>query len=414
MKETKQRLHYLDWLRVVAFGLLFLFHAWKPFDHFEWHIKNTEQSFIFDVLTIFTHGWRMHLIFLVSGAGTWFALRSRKNLFVVDRLKRLIIPFVFGIMILIPPQRFYEWVMFHEFEGGYLAFLSDYPAEVLSANMGVNVLLWFGHLGTHLWYLPYLFVMTIISIPLLKNIQNGKIDFSWLLRITKSRFGIFLLVVPMIVCRITLKPIFQHYTGWADFFIYIWPFLYGFVFMAKSEFIEHIKDKTYMMLTVGIISSGTFMYLGVTDPDMADGFTNPVFGWIHYSSSIIAMFVALSWVLFFFGLFAKTMDFNHKYLVLANHSILPVYILHQTLIIVFGYYILTIDQSMAIKYFLIVATAISASYLLYFIIKTNDVTRFIFGLKSEGKSSRIDSNHERTKSLRSSSLVMESSEEKQT
>ncbi len=387
MLESKKRLHYIDWLRVTAFGLLFLFHAWKPFDHFSWHIKNDEQTFIFDILTIFTHGWRMHLIFLVSGAGTWFALRSRKNLFMADRVKRLIVPFIFGIMILIPPQRFYEWIMFHGFEGGYFAFISGYPAEVLSANMGINVLLWFGHLGTHLWYLPYLFVMTLVLIPLFKNIQSGNIDFTWLKRMTKSRFGIFLLVIPMIICRITLKPIFQQYTDWADFFIYIWPFMYGFIFMSDSDFIDHIKEKTYMMLTMGIISSGIFMYLGATDPVMAEGFTFPEFGWIHYSSTVIAMFAALSWVFFFLGFFARFMDFNHKYLELANHSILPVYILHQTLIIIFGFYIISMDQSIGFKYLMIVVTSIPVSFILYFLIKTNNVTRFIFGLKPSIQSS---------------------------
>ncbi|MCE2613728.1 hypothetical protein LVD13_12155 [Flavobacteriaceae bacterium D16] len=72
---TNKRLYYLDWLRVLAFGLLFVFHSWRPFDHLEWHIKNEDQHTVFDILTLFTHGWRMHVIFLVSGAGTYFAMR---------------------------------------------------------------------------------------------------------------------------------------------------------------------------------------------------------------------------------------------------------------------------------------------------------------------------------------------------
>ena len=99
--HSNKRLYYLDWLRVFAFGLLFLFHSWRPFDHFPWHIKNEEQIAFFDMLTMFTHGWRMFLIFLVSGAGTWLAMRSRKGKFVIDRIKRLIVPFLFGILLII-------------------------------------------------------------------------------------------------------------------------------------------------------------------------------------------------------------------------------------------------------------------------------------------------------------------------
>ncbi|WP_420603152.1 acyltransferase family protein [Flagellimonas sp.] len=380
MASTK-RLHYLDWLRVLAFGLLFLFHSWRPFDHLPWHIKNEEQSVVFDLLTFFTHGWRMHLIFLVSGAGTWFAMRSRKGKFITDRVKRLLIPFLFGILIIIPPQRFYEWVMFRDFEGGYLDFLMIYPSQQLGDTMGSSVLLWFGHLGTHLWYLPFLFVMTIISIPIFRKIQKGKIKFTWLKRILSTRLGVFVLVIPMIVCRFLLKPIFQGYTDWADFFVYIWPFIYGFMFVADKEFIDIIKRKTLLLLNVGVLSSAIFIYLGSSNAQMVQVFLEPELSWIHLGVTINAMFIALSWILFFLAFFARSMNFNHSILVPANISILPIYILHQTLIIVFGYYIVQYDHNIFIKFLIIALTAIPTSVLLYQLIRTNNVTRFLFGLK---------------------------------
>ncbi len=219
IKSKYERQHFIDWLRVLAFGLLFLFHSWRPFDHFPWHIKNEEQNFIFDMLTMFTHGWRMFLIFLVSGAGTWFAMRSRKEAFVKDRIKRLVIPFLFGILFIIPPQRFYEWIMFHDFGGDFLDFLTSYPFQQLDANMGSSWLLWFGHLGTHIWYLPFLFVMTLFALPLFKKIQNKRFGFSWLKNVMKSNYGVFILVLPMILVRVILKPIYPEYTDWADLFV---------------------------------------------------------------------------------------------------------------------------------------------------------------------------------------------------
>ena len=39
------RLHYLDWLQVLAVLGVFLFHAVHPFDDLaDWHIKNVEKS----------------------------------------------------------------------------------------------------------------------------------------------------------------------------------------------------------------------------------------------------------------------------------------------------------------------------------------------------------------------------------
>ena len=281
-KQTKgERKYFIDWLRVLAFGLLFLFHSWRPFDHFPWHIKNDEQNFIFDLLTMFTHGWRMHLIFLVSGAGTWFAMKSRKGAFVKDRIKRLIVPFIFGILLIIPPQRFYEWITYREFSGTYFDFMLAYFPQQLGDNMGSSVLLWFGHLGTHIWYLPFLFVMTLMVLPFLKKIQKNEFNFSWLKNIMRSNYGVFALVIPMIVVRILLKPIYSEYTDWADFLVYLFPFLYGFIFMSDSGFISIIKRKMWLFFTVGVISSIYFLYTGSQSPDNVQEYLYPSFSWYH-------------------------------------------------------------------------------------------------------------------------------------
>ena len=378
---SKKRYYYLDWLRVLAFSLLFVFHSWRPFDSLPWHIKNEETSIVFDLLTFYTHGWRMFLIFFISGAGTFLAMRSRKGDFVKDRVKRLIVPFIFGVLVIIPPQRFYEWIMFRDFQGGYFDFLLKYPAQQLGDNMGASILLWFGHLGTHLWYLPFLFVMTLLTLPLLKKIQKGLIKFNWLKKVISKPIGIFILVIPMVTARFILKPIFDEYTDWADFSVYIWPFLYGFIFMTDHAFIEIIKKKTTLLLSVGILSSTIFISSAFIDKTMIESYLHPTFSFIHFGISGLASLIAISWILFFVGFFAKNMDFNHRLLLSANISILPIYVLHQTLIIVFGYYIVGIELNPYIKFLIITFTAIPASVILYKIIQTNFVTRFLFGLK---------------------------------
>ena len=385
IKSKNERKHYIDWLRVLAFGLLFLFHSWRPFDHFPWHIKNSEQSVVFDLLTMFTHGWRMYLIFLVSGAGTWFAMKSRKDAFVKDRIKRLIVPFIFGILLIIPPQRFYEWITYHDFTGSYLDFTLAYFPQQLGANMGSSLLLWFGHLGTHIWYLPFLFVMSVLILPLLKRIQKGNFNFTWLKSLMRSNYGVFALVLPMIIVRILLKPIYSEYTDWADFFIYIFPFLYGFIFMSDPGFINIIKKKMYLFLIVGVISSIYFLYTGSQNPQNVQEYLYPSFSSYHIQISIVSMFIAYSWILFFLAFFARKMNFKHSILVPANISILPIYVLHQTLIIVIGYYIVDTDLSMFIKFIIITFTAIPAAVLLYKIIQINNVFRFLFGLKRKSK-----------------------------
>ena len=383
LETKKQRQHYIDWLRVLAFGLLFLFHSWRPFDNFPWHIKNEDHNFIFDFLTMFTHGWRMHLIFLVSGAGTWFALRSRKNAFVFDRIKRLIVPFLFGIALIIPPQRFYEWIMFRDFSGSYFDFMLSYFPQQLGDNMGSSLLLWFGHLGTHIWYLPFLFVMTVFALPLLKKIQNNKFDFTWLKTIMKSNYGVFILALPMIVVRILFKPIYSEYTDWADFFIYLFPFIYGFIFMSDPDFIAIAKRKMYLFLTVGIITSTLFIYVGSQSAQNVQEYLYPSFSMYHVQISILSMFIAYSWIMFFLAFFSRNLNFSHTILIPANISILPIYVLHQTLIIIIGYYVVDTDLNLFMKFTIITLTAIPSAVLLYKLIQTNNVSRFLFGMKKK-------------------------------
>jgi len=385
MKAQNSRLYYIDWLRILAFGLLFFFHSWRPFDHYSWNIKNSDQSAIFDLLTFFTHGWRMDLIFLISGVGTWFALNSSKSSFLTDRIKRLIIPFIFGIIFIIPPQKFYEAISFYGFQGDYFQFLKAWPGYAFSQNFGASFLFWFGHLGAHIYYLPYLFTMTLIVVPVYKLVKYRKFNFEKLENLIVTPSGVFLLMLPLIIIRYSLKPIFPGYTDWADFFSYMCIFIYGFIFMKNPGFVEIIKQRMWLFLNIGIISSVLLLYYIKQSDAHMQLYLKPEFGFNHMYISILSVFISFCWVMFFVGLAAKKLNFNHKFIQPANTAILPIYILHQTLIVAFGFYIIQFNTSILVKYLLIAGTAIPSSVLLYLILKRFTSLRILFGLKTEKK-----------------------------
>jgi len=385
MKTQNSRLYYIDWLRILAFGLLFLFHSWRPFDHYGWNIKNVDQSMIFDLLTFFTHGWRMDLIFLISGVGTWFALNSRKSAFFFDRMKRLIIPFLFGIIFIIPPQKFYEAISFYGFHGDYLQFLKAWPVYAFSQNFGASVLFWFGHLGAHIYYLPYLFSMTVIVVPVYKFFQKRNINFERLESLIITPWGVFLLILPLIAIRYGLKPIFPGYTDWADFFSYMCIFVYGFILMKNHKFVEIVKQRMWLFLNIAILSNVLLLYFIKQSDANMQLYMKPEYGFNHLYLSVLSVLISFCWVMFFVGLAAKKLNFNHKFIQPANTAILPIYILHQTLIVVFGYYIIQLDAPIIIKYLLIAGTAIPSSVLLYLLVKRFGLLRLMFGLKTETK-----------------------------
>src|SRR5512139_1677508 len=106
------RLHYLDWLRVIAILGVWAYHSARPFMLQEWLINNTQKSpAITFVFLIFLGSMGMPLFFMMAGAGCLFALRRRTGRqFITERTERLLIPFVVGCILLSPAQFYMEWV----------------------------------------------------------------------------------------------------------------------------------------------------------------------------------------------------------------------------------------------------------------------------------------------------------------
>ena len=239
--NTNTRIYYIDWLRVLAFGLLFVFHSFRPFDTYPWHIKNTDTSIWINYIVEFMHSWRMYIIFLVSGAGTFFAMKSKRESFLDGRIKRLVVPYIFGIIILIPPQKFFEAIQQSGYEGNYLTFLTQLPRSLLNENFGWN-LVWTGYLGYHIWYLVYLFVLSILFLPLFRLI----IKYQYLVckqsdRLFRSFYTFWYIIIPFVLLEFLLRPLFPQYLNWADFATFSLYFLFGFILQINPQIVLFIE-----------------------------------------------------------------------------------------------------------------------------------------------------------------------------
>ena len=75
----RTREYGLDWLRVIAFTILILYHTGMFFtpEPDRWHVKNPERSRLLRLAMDFPSGWRLALLFFISGGGVYFSLRSR-------------------------------------------------------------------------------------------------------------------------------------------------------------------------------------------------------------------------------------------------------------------------------------------------------------------------------------------------
>ena len=116
-----ERLVYVDWLRIGAFALLVLYHVGMLYVPWDFHVKQLPTHAALEPLMRLTNPWRMSLLFVVSGLATGLML-GRPGL-ARERSKRLLLPLLFGMAVIVPPQ---AWLQVREqfgYAGGYIDFL---------------------------------------------------------------------------------------------------------------------------------------------------------------------------------------------------------------------------------------------------------------------------------------------------
>jgi peptidoglycan/LPS O-acetylase OafA/YrhL len=159
------RLTELDWLRIVAFGLLILYHVGMFYVPWDWHVKSPRLLPELETPMRWLNPWRMSLLFLVSGAATALMARSGRAL-AWPRTRRLLVPLLFGMAVVVPPQSYLQVVEQFGYQGGYADFLGLYLRGYHGFCHGNRCLVlptW-----NHLWFVAYLWLYTLALAAVLR------------------------------------------------------------------------------------------------------------------------------------------------------------------------------------------------------------------------------------------------------
>jgi glucans biosynthesis protein C len=370
----------IDWLRIIAVLLLFLFHSAHLFNRSEgldWYVNNKDQSIFFDGFMVFLNQWHMPLFFLLSGIGTYYALQFRSGgEYVKERFKRIFVPFVFGTLVIVPPQVYVRNLLEGKFSGSYWAF---YPHFFNGPHPPGNF-----EWG-HLWFLIYLFTFSMIMRPAFQWLR-GERGRAWVARLATlaergGGYGIYLLALPVMFSETLLRPAFPEgnqnlIADWANFITYIILFSYGFLLFADPRFEQAIartwKTTGWLALAFIIVFLSLLKFAGD-----ANGYT-------PYSIAI-NFFRGLDtwwWLIWFLGLGRSVLTAGGRVLRYAAEAALPAYVLHQTAIVVLGYYVIQLDLNLYLKFVLLVLASFAATMLSYdLIIKRFNPIRVLFGMK---------------------------------
>lgn len=355
-----ERKYYIDNLRWLAILLLFPFHAaqiWSGGEYSGFYIWSHTNTVLY-VFSTAIYPWYMTFLFAIAGMSCKYALLKRTNRqFVAERTKKLLIPFFFGLLVLVPVMTYIAEVFFNGYTGTYwqqygLFFTKETD---LTGYHG-------GFTPAHLWFLLYLFVISIAALLIIllqkKYLPKFRVDS------VPYLFMIFLFV-PEWLCQYILN------IGGKSLGQFMMLFLFGYYILSEDGILQKLKQYRFVSLMLWILSGSLYTYLYC--------FENLRNIWAT------GLYIFFGWmgIITLLGIGKSKLDFHNRLSDYLTRASFPVYILHMPILVVTGFFVLKLSVGVAGQFSLIVVISFFATFLIYEIIKRVPVLRFFLGIAKQ-------------------------------
>ncbi|GJM11788.1 MAG: hypothetical protein DHS20C12_01910 [Pseudohongiella sp.] len=373
------RRYDLDWLRILAFGVLIYFHTAIIFvPEGVPLIRNTELS---DSLAIFVNisaQFRLSLLFFISGVGVAFARRRRTSKeFIRERSVRLLPPLLFSMLIVVPPMVYTEKLFMGEFAGSFLQF---YPRYFTEGTYPAGNFSWH-----HLWFVAYLYLFCLLGTKVfawLEDSNHNRLD-----RILSAMRGywIFLPLLPLWCIELFLRPLFPGFRDlihdWASFSHWFVVFVCGFLIAHRESLLDFTMRIRYFAGSLVIASTGlAYLVFGSMNfnVQLLDEYLVPK----YFLYTILSAVMVWSAILCCLGMAGRFLRFSSRALSYLNEAVYPLFILHLPFIIIFGYWVVQTDWSVSAKFLIIAnATLVAIVVIYHLLIRPFDSMRYLFGVR---------------------------------
>jgi len=346
---TANRRYDIDWVRVIAIGLLLIYHVAIGFQH--WGIMigfiSNEKSWQSLWLPMsMLNVWRIPLLFYVSGMGVFFAIQNRSwRELLVERASRILLPFIVGVFLIVPVH-IYIWQRHYEFDAAY------------SPNPG------------HLWFLGNIVVYVILLTPLfyyLKNNINGKVVAS-IKRVLANPLGLLVVVAAFVLEALLVdpRPYELYAMTWHGFFLGLLAFLSGFCFVLSGKsFWDMMLKYRWIFLTAAV---ALFAYRLVQAVPYPPGFQLAI-------ESNFWIFTVLAFAF-------RHLNRPSRQLRYLSEAAYPVYIIHMIFLYLASSLIFPLNIDIRIQFFLVlILTGIGCLATYELLIRRVNILRPLFGLK---------------------------------
>lgn len=379
-RTLSERQFGLDWLRIIAFAILILYHIGMFFVPWGWHVKTAHSIQWLEWPMMAVNPWRLSLLFVISGivSRSLIAKLSNPSAFASSRSIRLLIPLVAGMTFFVAPQAWVELSDQSKYSEVFIHFwLHDYSE--FGASRGTPLPTW-----NHLWFVAYLWVysMTLAIVASLPSRLRRALQkcFDGLF----SGWRLYLMPISLIfVAREALFPVFGETHALVDdpyaHLLYGFAFFFG-VGLAGSPMTWKAITTHWKLLLVAA-GFGVALTLGIQLIGTASAATDLV----RATSRALLAWTAVLGLLGMAQLHLHYDGPGRRYL---TEAIFPYYIAHQTIIIVVGYLLKQMAVGPTAEFIGILLATLIGCALTYEVGRRIRFLRAVIGLKALSTSKR--------------------------
>jgi peptidoglycan/LPS O-acetylase OafA/YrhL len=373
------RKHYIDWLRVLAVLLLFPFHTLRVFNADDpWYVKADDLSVAVSAVLGFISVWHMPLLFVLAGMSTYFALHKRSTgRYLGERFLRLGIPFMFGFLVLIPPQTWLGGRFNSGYSESYWHYITSGDFLVYNVQDGGD---YYGGFGIgHLWFIMVLLIIAVVVLPLLawgRTTRGAAFVKGFSRRLAHPAMWLVAALL-LFVGEALPDP------SGLDTFYYLVFFVLGFVIVADERFMQTAERLRWWALGAGIPLSVWWVLSG----DLRDGMPDPSL----QLTALVLLGMLTAWLMIvgLLGLGKRYLDRTSPALAYLAEGSYPVYILHQTVIVVAAFWIVGLAASEPLQWLTLLVVSVAVTFALYEVVRRFAVTRFLFGMRPQRKAAVV-------------------------
>jgi hypothetical protein len=379
----------LDWVRIGAFGLLILYHVGMLYVSWGFHIKSAHRISALEPLMLVLNPWRLALLFLVSGAATRFMLlKYTVRPLLRSRSVRLLIPLIFGMLVIVPPQAYDQILESLGYPAGFLDFYTRhyFAFGPQFCRPGPCILLptW-----NHLWFVAYLWIYTMALGAVLVALP-GPVD--WIERkLVPVLSGALLLIVPSVAFaayRLALLPSFPSthalFGDWYNHALFATVFLLGFLLARVDAFWDAVGRQRWLALW---LAAGFFLSFLVLRWNT--GSAAPPSLWLKLYGGIAYGFYQWLCIVVVLGFARRWLTADSAVRRYLTDAIFPYYIVHQTAIIMIAHELHGRDLPAWLEASIVISGTFAACVLTYEFIRRIAILRPLFGLRGSALEQKL-------------------------